>query len=58
MNRGDVAITILKAIMLGDDYPPEGVEDTPENRRTWETTKRQVEEIVAAGGIVDIPSDV
>lgn len=52
------AIEILKAIMRGDNYPPKGVKDTPENREIWETTKRQAEEIAAAGGIVDIPSDV
>lgn len=57
MSRGEVAALILKAIMRGDDYPPPGAADTPENRRTWETARRQVEEIAAAGGIVDIPSD-
>lgn len=56
MSAGD-AIAILKAIMRGDDYPPEGVEDTPDNRQTWETTRRQVEEM-PPGAIIDIPSDV
>ena len=37
MSSGD-AIAILKAIMLGKDYPPEGVADTPENREIWEKT--------------------
>ena len=45
MSRGEVAAAILKAIALGEDYPPEGVEDTPENRQTWEQTKRDIEKM-------------
>lgn len=53
---GGDAITILKAIMMGKDYPPEGVADTPENREIWEKPKREIENL-PPGTIVDIPAD-
>ncbi|MGH3218966.1 MAG: hypothetical protein ACRDPY_09710 [Streptosporangiaceae bacterium] len=57
MSRGEVATAILKAILLGGDYPPEGVEDTPHNRQVWDAMKRDVGN-VPPGDVVDIPSDV
>lgn len=56
MNRGEVATAILKAIMAGGEYPPDGVPDTPHNRQVWDQMKREVGE-VPAGDVVDIPSD-
>ena len=50
MSSGD-ATEILKAIMLGKDYPPAGVEDTPGNRQAWDRIKRQVEEYAQRAGI-------
>lgn len=51
MSAGDAI-----AIMQGDDYPPEGVEDTPESRRVWDETKREVENM-PPGAVVEIPFD-
>jgi hypothetical protein len=56
VSRGAVATAILKAIMAGGDYPPEGVPDTPHNRGVWDRMKRDVEN-VPPGEVVDIPSD-
>ena len=55
MSTGDAA-AILKVIMRGDDYPPEGVADTPDNRRIWDEAKREIEN-VPPGSVVDIPFD-
>jgi hypothetical protein len=55
MSTGD-AVAILKAIMQGDDYPPKGVADTPDNRRMWDEIKREIENM-SPGMIVDIPFD-
>lgn len=56
MSSGDAITTILKAIMLGDDYPPEGIADTPENREIWEKIKREIKNL-PPGTVVDIPFD-
>jgi hypothetical protein len=55
MSNGD-ATAILMAIMRGDDYPPAGVADTPESRRVWDGTKRDVEN-KPLGAVVDVPFD-
>lgn len=55
-DRGAVATMILKAIMAGGAYPPEGVPDTPHNRQVWESMKADVDSL-PPGGIVDIRPD-
>lgn len=56
MNRGEVATAILKAIMRGEDYPPEGVPGTPHNRGVWDRMKHEIDNL-PPGAIVDIPYD-
>ena len=47
MNRGEVATAILKAIMAGERIPPEGVPDTPHNRKVSDDMKRRSGEVPA-----------
>jgi hypothetical protein len=47
---------MLKAILAGEDYPPEGVPGTPHNQEVWERMKREIENL-PPGTIVDIPAD-
>ena len=47
---------MLKAILAGKDYPPEGVPDTAHNQEMWEQIKREIEDL-PPGTVVDIPSD-
>lgn len=56
MSRGDNATAMLKAILAGEDYPPEGIPDTPHNQEVWERMKREIENL-PPGTIVDIPAD-
>ena len=55
-SRGAVATVILKAIMAGGGYPPDGVPDTPHNKQVWESMKQEIAEL-PPGETVDIPSD-
>ena len=55
-SRGAVATAILKAIMAGGGYPPDGVPDTPRNRRVWDKMKQEVSSL-PPGEAIDIPSD-
>lgn len=56
MSRGENATAMLKAILAGKDYPPDGVPDTPHNRQVWERMKHEIENL-PPGTIVDIPFD-
>jgi hypothetical protein len=56
MSRGAVATAILKAIMGGGEYPPDGVPDTPHNRQVWGSMKREVANL-PPGATIDLPSD-
>lgn len=55
-SRGGVAVIILQAIMAGQEYPPEGVPDTPANRALWAETARAVDEL-PPGVTPEIPPD-
>jgi hypothetical protein len=56
VSRGEIATAMLKAILAGKDYPPEGVPNTAHNREMWERMKREIEDL-PPGTVVDIPSD-
>lgn len=55
-SRGGVALTMLKALQAGQDYPA-SVPDTPANRQVWDSIRADIEQIKAAGQVVDIPVD-
>ncbi len=51
------AIAMLRALLAGARYPPPGVEDTPENRATWDALVADLDAMAARGVIPDIPAD-
>jgi hypothetical protein len=48
-------LTMYRAVIMGAPFSSTGLPDTPEYRRQWARLAAQVAEIVAAGGIPDIP---
>ena len=48
-------IEMSNAITLGQDKPPSSYDE--EHRATWKRLFRQIKEIKAKGGMVDIPFD-
>lgn len=55
-SRGGTATLILRAIMAGEEFPPDGVADTPHNRQVWDSMKQEAGSI-PSGDVVDIPHD-
>jgi hypothetical protein len=51
-----MAITMLRAILAGARYPPDGIADTPEHRRLWDGIVASVEGL-PPGVLPDIPAD-
>jgi hypothetical protein len=51
-----MAITMLRAITAGARYPPDGIADTPENRRLWDEIAASVADL-PPGVLPDIPAD-
>ena len=47
---------MYRAILAGEDYPPAGVADTPENRATWDRIVAELE-AMPAGVIPQVPWD-
>jgi hypothetical protein len=56
MTSGADTTAMLKAILAGDDFPPEGVPDTPATRQAWADIAQSVEDL-PAGVIPEIPPD-
>lgn len=53
---GATAVAILRALLAGDGYPPEGVPDTPANAALWAEYAQALEDL--PGGVTaDIPAD-
>jgi hypothetical protein len=56
MSGGGDAIGMLRAILAGQPYPPEGVADTPANKDLWAAICADIENM--PGGVLpDIPAD-
>lgn len=49
------AAEMLVAQLNGGTYPPEGTEDTPENRQLWDQIAAEVKDMEAKGIIPDVP---
>lgn len=47
---------LLAAVVMGES--PESVDLADDERELWERLKREVADIQAAGGVVDIPSEI
>lgn len=50
VSTGETATAMLKAILAGKDYPPEGVPDTAHNQEMWERIKREIEDLSPGHG--------
>lgn len=51
-----MAITMLRAIVSGARYPPDGIPDTPRNRKLWDQIKASVADL-PPGVVPDIPAE-
>jgi hypothetical protein len=47
---------MYKALLAGVPYPPPGVEDTPENKATWQRLAQELEDM-PAGQTPEIPAE-
>ena len=56
MTSGADTVAMLRAILAGDEFPPPGVPDTPENRQAWAGIAQSVEDL-PPGVIPEIPTD-
>jgi hypothetical protein len=54
---GTPAVQILRAILAGARYPPDGIPATPENRALWDKITADVAAMATAHVIPDIPAD-
>jgi hypothetical protein len=49
-------VAMLKAILAGEDFPPDGVADTPANRAEWAAIAQGIEDL-PPGVLPEIPTD-
>jgi hypothetical protein len=53
---GDTAVLLLNAVLNGQDYPPDGVPDTPANKALYAQIAADVD-AMPGGVLPDVPSD-
>jgi hypothetical protein len=56
-SKAELSVIMARAIASGDDWPPAGVPDTPDNRALWDEITANVQELRAQGIQPDVPSD-
>jgi hypothetical protein len=56
MSQGAVAAAMMREILAGGAYPPDGVPDTPANRTLWDQIGRDIESL-PDGVVPDLPAD-
>jgi hypothetical protein len=52
-----LATQMLTAYMRGDRYPPDGIEDSAENRDLWNQIADEVQDMRAKGIGIEVPSE-
>jgi hypothetical protein len=56
-SRAELAVTMQQAIMAGEDWPPAGVPDTPDNRELWDEITASLQQMRGQGISPDLPAD-